>query len=151
MFINRTSQEFLLPTKLLVSLGLVFFIVSLLITSLFTSGEDIRGFWVLALGWIGLIIFQFSWFANPLNLLALLLLDHRPKMALLLSVIALILASQAFTFSEIPAGAGQEKIHIQQLGLGFYFWYLSQGLFLIAIIIEALGGHKKTEASSVSL
>jgi hypothetical protein len=126
-----------LPAKSFIFAGVLFFTLSLLLTSLFTSSDDIQGIWILLIGWMGLIIFQLSWFANPLNLLALLLVSKRPTLALLLSILAVFLASQTLSLSEIPIGLNNEKIHIKEMGLGFYFWYLSQGLFLTGIAIEA--------------
>jgi len=125
-------------TVVMVSLGLACFFASLFQTAFFTSGEDIQGFWVLLIGWIGLVIFQFAWFANPLNLLALLLLKQRPYVSLFLSGIALLLATQTFLFFEIPVGLQNSKVYIKELGLGFYLWYLSQAIFLMAIITEVI-------------
>jgi len=125
-----------LATRVLVYLGLLCFVVSLFQTVLFTSGDDIQGYWVFILGWMGIVIFQLSWFANPLNLLALLLLLKRPRLSFLLSILAFVLASQTLSFSEIPIGLHANKIYIKELGLGFYFWYLSQGLILLSICIE---------------
>ena len=130
--------ELSLASKLFITRGVFFFTLSLPLTSLFTSGDDIQGIWVLFIGWMGLIIFQFSWFANPLNLLALLILSERPVTALLLSLAAFVVASQTLVFSEIPSGASLGKIHIKELGLGFYFWYFSHALFFIGILVETL-------------
>ena len=146
---EQLLSELSLTTRLIVYAGLAFFLLSLLFTSLFTSGDDIQGYWILAIGWIGLIIFQFSWFANPLNLLALLLVNQRPVVALLLSTTAFLLASQTFVFVEIPTGIGSGKIHIKELGLGFYIWYLAQGLFLLGIFVEVFS-HKKARTSLAS-
>ena len=145
---NR-KQEFLLGTKVIICTALFLFASSLMLTSLFTSGDDIRGYWLLIMGWAGLIIFQFSWFANPINLLALLLLQQQPKLALLLSFVALIFASQSFFLSEIPTGIRHGKIFIKEFGLGFYLWYLSQSLFFLGILVEVIVGHKKTGTSPV--
>lgn len=131
-------------SRLLIAIGLSCFFISLFQTSLFTSGEEIRGYWVLTIGWIGLVIFQFAWFANPLNLLAFLLLSQQPRVSLLLSFLAFLLASQTFSFAEIPIGLNQDKIYIKELGLGFYFWYLAQGLFLISIFVEVIRRKHKT-------
>jgi hypothetical protein len=132
------SHEGFKLRKLPIYFGIACFIFSLFQTSLFTSGEDIKGYWVFIIGWLGLIIFQFSWFSNPLNLLALLLYRRHPGIAALLSILAFTLASQTFFFTEIPAGLNQSKIYIKELGPGFYFWYLSQGLFLVSIISEII-------------
>jgi len=140
---KQLTSELSLITKLIIYTGLILFVLSLLLTSFFTSGEDIRGYWILILGWIGLIIFQYSWFANPLNLLSLLLVNQRPKLALLLSAVAFLLASQAFIFSEIPSGTSSGKIYIKEFGLGLYVWYLAQGLFLMGMFMAVLNRRKK--------
>ncbi len=129
-------------TVVMVSLGLACFFASLFLTVFFTTGEDIQGFWVLLIGWIGLVIFQFAWYANLLNLLALLLLKQRPYISLFLSGIALLIATQTFLFFEIPVGLQNSKIYIKELGLGFYLWYLSQAIFLVATITELIKKRK---------
>jgi len=146
---EQLLSDLSLTTRLIIYVGLAFFLLSLLLTALFTSGEDIQGYWILVLGWIGLVIFQFSWFANPLNLLALLIVSQRPVIALLLSTVAFLLASQTFVFVEIPTGTSSGKIHIKELGLGFYIWYLAQGLFLLGVLVEVFT-HKKARASLAS-
>ncbi len=118
--------------------------VSLFSTVFFTTGEDITGFWVLITGWLGFIIFQFAWFANPLSVLAILIKKKRPIMALLLCVLAVVLASMGFIFNEIPAAKGAEKIFIKEYGLGFYFWYAAQWFLLYSVILYVLSrGIKK--------
>lgn len=127
-----------LTAKLLVIIGLVCFSLSLYFVGLFTSGDDLYGVWILLIGWMGVIVFQLSWFANPLILLALLLMSTKPRVSLVLSVIAFLLASQTFLFFEIPTGFNQERIFIKELGLGFYLWYAASGIFVVATLIEAL-------------
>ena len=141
---SNTHQafEWNIVTTLLVSLGLACFVTSLFLISLFTSGEDIQGSWILLIGWLGLLIFQFSWYANPLNLLALLYLHNRPVTSFLLSSLALALATQTFLFVEIPTSLDAEKVTIKELGLGFYIWYLAQFLFLTATVVELLKSNK---------
>lgn len=114
--------------------GIMFFTVSLFLIVFFTGGDDIRGYWVLATGWLGFVIFQFAWYANPLNLLAILLVERRPTVAFLLSIAALILATQVFLFNEIPTVSGEEKTYIREFGLGVYLWYLSHGLIVLSIV-----------------
>lgn len=131
------NPSFLTTTKLFILLsGLTCLVASLSQVAFFTSESEIHGYWILIMGWMGMIFFQLSWFANPLNLLALLLLTHKPKTSLLIGVIAVILATQSFQFTEIPVGLDHQKIYITELGLGFYLWLLSHCLFLIYILIE---------------
>jgi hypothetical protein len=136
--VNKLLPEWSLPAQILASIAAICFSLSLVLTSLHTSGEDLQGFWVLLTGWLGFIIFQFSWFANPLTLLALLILDKKPWTSLVLSSLAIVLATQAYFFTEIPTGLNQEITFIQEVGLGFYFWYLAQVLFFCAICGQLL-------------
>jgi len=115
-------------------MGLACFTLSLFLPVFFTSGEDIYGYWVLIIGWIGLVFIQFAWYANPINLLALLLARDNPRIALLLSCLAVMLASGAFIFNEIPTGINYEKVFIKEFGLGFYIWYAAQVFFLLALL-----------------
>ncbi len=138
-----SAPDFSILAKILTYTGVCFYLFSLPLVSLFTSSEDIHGIWILLIGWLGIVILQLSWFANPLNLLALLLVTRRPLLALLLSFIAFLFASQAFEFSEIPAGLNHEKVFIKEMGLGFYLWYVSHGLFFIAIFIRNFGAVTK--------
>lgn len=141
---NSLSLNFWeITSKLLIIAGLVCFSLSLYYVALFTSGDDLFGIWILLIGWIGIIVFQLSWFANPLNLLALLLLSTKPKLSLLLTLIAFLFASQSFFFSEIPIGLNQEKIFIQEFGIGFYLWYVANVFFVIAILIETIVNRKR--------
>ena len=115
-------------------MGLACFTLSLFMPVFFTSAEDIYGYWVLITGWIGAIFIQFAWYANPINLLALLLARDKPGIALLLSCLALLFASGTFIFYEIPTGTNYEKIFIKEFGLGFYIWYVAQVFFLLALL-----------------
>ncbi len=131
----------LLP-KFFLFLSALSFVVSLFLPTFFTSDGDITGGWILILGWMGIVVFQFAWYANPLNVLALLIIDSQPRLSILLSLLALAIASETFTFQEIPTGLftgiDSKKIYIQELGLGFYAWYLSQILFLLALLSRYL-------------
>ncbi|GAA0419852.1 hypothetical protein GCM10009133_30330 [Cocleimonas flava] len=142
--INISISE-LLP-KLFLFLSGLSFVVSLFLSTFFTSDGNVIGAWVFILGWIGIVVFQFAWYANPLNILALLLFEARPRLAILLSLLALVIASETFTFSEIPTGLftgnHSEKTFIKEFGLGFYSWYLSQILFLFALFSKYLATNK---------
>jgi len=138
---NRSSNLSPQPRvfeNLLLYLGFSCIVISLFLPSLFTSKGDITGIWVLLTGWMGLFIFQFSWFANPVNLLAILFVTKRPRVSLLLSIFALILASETFWFREIPADINLGKIFIKELGAGFYIWYFAQIVFLISFLLRSL-------------
>ncbi len=105
------------------------FIGSLFFPAFLAQTRDIDGYWVLFLGWIGFLFFQFAWYAAPLMLLAVYTSAHSPRFAFLLAVLAIIIASEAFLFDEIPLREAQQKI--LGYGLGFYLWY---GSFYIAAL-----------------
>lgn len=129
--------------RIILFIGLICYSLSLYSVALFTSGDDLYGIWILLIGWFGLIFFQLSWLANPLNLLALLLISKRPKLSLLLTILAFLCASQTFLFSEIPIGINQEKVFIKEFGIGFYLWYLANGLFMFAALFEAFSKKRR--------
>lgn len=134
-----------LSINIFMFMGLACFTLSLFMPVFFTSAEHIYGYWVLLTGWLGLIFIQFAWYANPLNLLALLIARENPRIALLLSIFALILASGTILFYEIPVGLNYEKVFIKEFGLGFYIWYLAHVFFLLALFFRFLSfkGNKK--------
>lgn len=123
----------------LLSLAISFFIISLLNIVFFTSSGDISGFWTLLTGWLGFIVFQFAWFANPLSFLAVSRMKSQPLFALFLSVLAVTLATEGFIFNEIPTASGSEKIFIREFGLGFYFWYGAHWLALCSVLFKLIG------------
>ena len=134
--LEKALMEAKIVTRLFLFSAVICFVFSLFQTAFFTSGDDIQGYWVLLIGWIGLVFFQFAWFANPLNLLALLLMEKHPNISFLLSLMALLLAWQLFSFSEIPVGFNYDKVFIKELGFGSYLWFLAQGLFSLAHLTE---------------
>jgi len=148
--IDMSSPPSLVRTLSLILLysGIAFFIISLFFNAFFTNSDDIRGIWVLLTGWLGFIIFQFAWYANPLSLLAILLMKQRPVIALLLSVLAAIIASETFIFNEIPAASGDEKIYIKEFGLGVYGWYASHWLVLYSMVFNLIDKGLKKEDES---
>ena len=129
-------------TSLLVA-AISCFILSLFNTVFFTSAGDISGFWVLLTGWLGFVIFQFAWFANPLNFLAVLMMKRRPLFAFLLSIVAVFLTTESFVFSEIPAASGSAKIFIREFGLGFYFWHGAQWMAVCVMLVNLLEANRQ--------
>lgn len=125
-------------SNLLLYSGITFFVLSLFFNVFFTNTNEISGVWVFLTGWLGFIVFQFAWYANPLTLLAILLMKQRPLIALLLSILAVILASEMFLFNEIPAASGDEKIYIKEFGLGAYTWYASHWLVLYSMLFNII-------------
>ncbi len=127
-----------LSVNIFMFMGLACFTFSLLLPVFFTSADNIYGYWVLLTGWLGMVFIQFAWYANPLNLLAFLIASKKPFTAMLLSILALLLASGTILFYEIPIGLNYEKVFIKEFGLGFYVWYGAQVFFLSALLCRYL-------------
>ncbi|MEZ5450360.1 MAG: hypothetical protein R3E89_15800 [Thiolinea sp.] len=94
-----------------------------------TAQGPIAGYWVLISGWMGFAMFQFAWYANPLLLMAVILMYSAPLRATLLAALGLLLATQAFWFDALPGTVTATPIVGQ--GPGFWVWYGS--LFLLAL------------------
>ena len=120
---------------LLLLISAVLFCVSMVETTYVTTEQSIRGYWIFVTGWMGFIIFQFAWYANPLSFMALLLLRKHPWWALLSSGLALLAMSQAFLFNEIPMDTSGNTIAILSRGVGFYSWIAMNGCVFYAIIM----------------
>jgi len=103
-------------------LAAVLFLLSLFLPAFITQSQDVYGYWVLAMGWLGFITFQFAWYALPLAIIAIRVSARKPQFALLLAVFAILVASEAFLFKKVPFDNSEEVIDI---GLGFYLWYMS--------------------------
>lgn len=113
-------------------LGGLLWVMSLTQVVFHTTHGAVMGYWVLATGWMGFVLFQFAWYANLLQLLGVLLMYRRPNWAMLLVVSAVLLAGQAFWFEDIP---GQEvNMHIVRLGAGFWLWFGSMVLMTLGVI-----------------
>ncbi|PID47139.1 MAG: hypothetical protein CSB47_00990 [Proteobacteria bacterium] len=111
------------------------FCVAMVDTVYVTTEQAIRGYWIFVTGWLGFLIFQFAWYANPLTLMALLLMRRHPWWALLCSILALIAMSQAFLFQEIPTDTLGNTIQILSRGLGFYCWVGMVACVFYAIVM----------------
>lgn len=103
----------------------VLFCIALVETAYITTEQAVHGYWIFITGWLGFLIFQFAWYANPLTFITLLLMRRHPWWALLCSGFALAAMSQAFLFQEIPTDASGNTIAIVSRGIGFYCWTAS--------------------------
>jgi hypothetical protein len=113
-------------------LGGFLWVLSLTQVVFYTSHGVVMGFWVLATGWMGFVLFQFAWYANLLMLLGVLLMQRYPNRAQALVVAAVLLAGQAFWFEDIPGQAA--NMHVLSLGAGFWLWYGSMVLMTMGVI-----------------
>src|SRR5262249_17954624 len=107
------------------------------------NGEDPQRWYgaeVLAWGWLGGSIGQFGWFANPLLLLAYVLVLLREFMAAsVFAVLALLFAAHSLVIfhQQFPGYEGEvSRLDAKGFGIGFYFWVAS---LLVAVIVPLVG------------
>lgn len=120
---------------LLVGLAFILFFLSLFEPVFITEDKVIKGYWVLAMGWLGFVIFQFAWYANLLSLLAILLMSKRAGTAFILSLLALLLSTESFLFDEIPSADSNKNIAIIDNEIGLYLWIGAHCAVLYAVIL----------------
>lgn len=124
--------------------GLAFFLIACACPALLfrhTGGTiDVwEGGKALGLGWMGLLVGQFAWCANPVMVLSLIfLLFRRWLAATILALVALAIAANTLLLfsQEIPADeANTYKLRLEHLGIGFYFWVASMIIVVVGAFI----------------
>lgn len=126
----------------LIFFGFACFTSSLFIPVFFTSSENIVGYWVFITGWMGIVFAQTAWYANPMQLLSMLIASEKPKTAVLLSLLSLVLSTGALLIYEIPLGINNDKLFIKEYGFGMYLWILSHAFILLALIFNLYDSKK---------
>jgi hypothetical protein len=105
-------------------------------------------FGVLALfyGPLVVLIGQFAWFANPVWLIALLLvLAGRLRAGIVASLLAFVVATHAWALfgREIPGDeGGVTKYYLKSMQIGFYLWLLT---FILLAAGAALAQRRATQ------
>ncbi|HSA60318.1 MAG TPA: hypothetical protein VLJ37_11610 [bacterium] len=85
------------------------------------------GYKILLMGFLGVFVGVFAWFANPLMLLALALAKFKKRLgASIVSVIAVALGLQSYMLRAVPFNESsmdpKNLNFVDYLGLGFYLW-----------------------------
>ncbi len=88
-----------------------------------TPYGNIMGYWVFVTGWMGLVIFQFAWYANLMMLMGVLTMYTRPIFSAIISGLGMLVATQAFWFDMIPGSHFSTPVQGQEIG--FWCWYAS--------------------------
>ena len=84
---------------------------------------DEQGYLILAMGWMGILIAQVGWFANPLWLLGLILLwRQRWKGAAIASVLAVLVGAVSFMLYRTGLPSDSGATIKAGLLVGFWVW-----------------------------
>lgn len=109
------------------------------------------GWEVLALGWLGIFVLQFAWFANIAYCASLgLWLGRAWRPAVILSLIAIGLGlNTLFLFvQELPSNGAGAKMYLQSLQPGFYCWMLSLSIPLLWCSWQIWQGRHNSQVAS---
>jgi hypothetical protein len=127
--------------KAVVSAFVLLWLGSLFLPTLRTNGADWDpGWWLLASGWLGLLIGQLAWLANPLLILAaLLLLRGRGRTALgIVGGALLLLWLQMALTGALVDNEGGIAHPIERRYAGFWLWMAAIGLAGLTSVAAAM-------------
>jgi hypothetical protein len=122
--------------RILLTAAAVAYVASLFLPGILTSSQALHGIYILWNGWMGPLVGEFAWYANPLFLLAAwLILRDRVNPARICAFLSLALGLTSFFAKEwwFNEGSGTP---IQSLDLGFYVWLLSLTLMAMASLFR---------------
>jgi hypothetical protein len=142
---ERTTEEVnaLRLWRVLFYVSLAAYGLSLLLPAYYAGREKWPGWAALLLGFIGVIGWHFSGYANAFLWLSWASLrSARSVRALSFALVALVLAATFLLGHSIPTGSGGDSAYTIQLG--YWVWLLSIGLTAIA----AYAQHRATNAQS---
>ncbi|MEO1210060.1 MAG: hypothetical protein AAFX78_11010 [Cyanobacteria bacterium J06638_20] len=108
------------------------------------------GWEVLALGWLGIFVWQFAWFANIAYFASLgLWLNRAWRTAVILSLIAVGLGlNTLFLFvQELPSNGAGATRYLQSLQPGFYCWMLGLSIPLLWCSWQLWQDHHNSQIS----
>ncbi len=92
------------------------------------------GYHILLLGFLGIFIGMFAWYANPLMFLALMLSKFKKRLAaMIFSISSIVLGLQSYALKAIPFNEStmdsRNLNFVDHLGCGFYLWMSSLIVF----------------------
>jgi hypothetical protein len=109
------------------------------------------GWEVLAIGWLGIFVWQFAWFANIAYLVSLCFwLGRAWRTAAILGLITIGLGlNTLFLFvQELPSNGAGATMYLQSLQPGFYCWIFSLSIPLLWCSWQLWQGRHNSQVSS---
>jgi hypothetical protein len=116
--------------------------------------ERESGYKILLMGFLGVFVGVFAWFANPLMVLALLLSKFKKRMAaMIVSAFAIALGLQSYALKAVPFNESSMEPRnlnfVDHLGYGFYLWIGSLVLLSVYCFLNTKD-HALDRASSTT-
>ena len=132
--VRSLSNSPCLVSNRLAKLAFLLWLASLLLPGLVFYTEKPLGLNFLLVGWAGPLALNFAWYANPLFLFATKKLITSRRSTTGSSIVATVLAADAFLFWELPLDEGGATTDLYGYGLGFLLW-----LAAILVLLAASG------------
>ena len=131
---SKPREGFVTPRGCLLGLAvggisLLLYVIACIAPAMVFDKETWNGLQVLVLGWQGIFLGQFAWYANPFWFLSLVLAFFRRWILTCgAAVLALLIALDALSFvnTRVPLDeAFVNTMVFQSYHMGFYFWLAS--------------------------
>jgi hypothetical protein len=141
---NKTKPDFFSGvgcwgSLVLIGFSLLMFVIACATPAMVFDKETWPGVQVLALGWQGVFLGQFAWFANAFWFLSLLLAFFRRwLLALAATFITLVVALDALSFlnTTVPLDEGFVNTMVfKSYHVGYYFWMASIGITGLGAVV----------------
>jgi hypothetical protein len=96
------------------------------------------GFNVLALGWLGVFLANFAWYANIIMLIGVVRSIRAKKFrsALNYSILAVVLGFQAFMLNTVPMDEAGNYRTVDHLAIGYYMWEAALILVFVHCLLQ---------------
>ncbi len=132
----------------MISLGL--WLASLPFTGLvlYAGQRELRGIEILAMGWLGLLMLNFAWLANPIFLLILSRISARKK-SVGMAAICILLAFDTVRLSRMLLNEGGGASSVYGYGWGAILWFAAMCLGLAAAGTLEMERESEVDASGV--
>jgi hypothetical protein len=144
-------------TKIIgLTISILVFILSLTQPAYYIDRENYNGwsdsFFLLIFGWLGVFYggAAIAWLANPFIFSAWVLLFTKPKIALILSVIAVLFAWSFLMFDTIVSSEAPSYSKITEYKSGYWLWVCSISVFsTTALIINIISNSARLDVHSI--
>lgn len=121
---------------ILVLISVLVFVISLFNECFKANGTECYGFMALILGWMNVSMSFVCWFANPLYLLAIIMLYVHRVAAVVISIMAFGLAISFHFINQVLVNEAGTITKIDSLSIGYWLWLLSIGIIIFASILN---------------
>lgn len=126
IYLDKQKKRFSLSAKNLCWISLALWLASLPLTGfvIYAGQKETKGIEILAIGWLGLLMLNFAWLANPVFLVTLWRISVRKK-AIGLAIIGLLLALDTLRFTAMLLDEGGGHSDIYGYGWGAILWFMA--------------------------